>query len=223
MSDTKPRNVIDPYRAWTEDLIREDLQKKAFPYAVLMQQLQGDFNIGTVIRSANIFGAQEVYYIGKRHYDRRGAVGAHHYTNVKFLESMEDLRALKSTYTLIGLDNVSGSVPLESFVWPDNPLMIFGEEGPGIAPEYLAECQHLVSITQYGSVRSLNAASAASIVMYDFVNKYLATQKAATCPSSPPTFAWPPGFLTWLGKVITSPQLASLMRFVESWKLKSKP
>jgi tRNA G18 (ribose-2'-O)-methylase SpoU len=171
-------NVIDKYKwdrltKWTTELIKEDLQKTAFPYAVLMENFAGDFNIGTVIRNANAFNAKEVFYLGMRHYDKRGTVGTHHYTAITHIRSVDELSALKERYTLVGIENsVSGAVSLGDFKWPSNPLLIIGEEGVGITPQTLALCDHCVYIPQYGSVRSLNAGVASGIVLNDFVTKH---------------------------------------------------
>ena len=172
------RNITDSYKndrliKWTTELIREDLQSKAFPYAVLMENFQGDFNLSSVIRSANAFNGREVFFLGNKQWDRRGTVGTHHYTDVKRLKIREELLKLKEIYTLVALENtVPSSVSLGDFEWPSNPLLILGEEGVGITAETLALCDHYVFIPQFGSVRSLNAAVAGSIAMNDFVTKY---------------------------------------------------
>lgn len=167
-------NVVDEYKGMTKEEIKITLAKKAFPYAVLMENWQGDFNLGTLIRNANAFGAREVFYLGhKKHYDRRGAVGAYHYSDVNYLKNLEDLLALKHKYTFIGIDNIPGAVALEDFVWPDNPLLIFGEESIGLTRPMIDLCSSLVEIKMYGSVRSLNAGTASGITMYDFIKKYV--------------------------------------------------
>jgi len=175
---TDNRNVLDKYKndrlvKWTTELIKQDLQSKAFPYAVLMENFQGDFNLSSVIRSANAFNGREVFFLGNKDWDRRGTVGTHHYTSVKRLKTREDLVKLKETYTLVALENtVPSSVDLANFEWPSNPLIVLGEEGVGITPETLSICDAFVYISQFGSVRSLNAAVAGSIAMNDFVTKY---------------------------------------------------
>jgi TrmH family RNA methyltransferase len=172
------RNVLDKYKderlvKWTTELIRQDLQSKAFPYAVLMENFQGDFNLSSVIRSTNAFNGREVFFLGNKQWDRRGTVGTHHYTDVKRLKNRDELLKLKDTYTFVALENtVSSSVSLGDFEWPHNPLLILGEEGVGITTETLALCDHCVFIPQFGSVRSLNAAVAGSIAMNDFVTKF---------------------------------------------------
>lgn len=170
-------NVIDKYKwdrltKWTTELVKEDLQKTAFPYAVLMENFAGDFNIGTVIRNANAFNAKEVFYLGSKHYDKRGTVGTHHYTNVNHVRTIEELKKLKEHYTFVGVENsIASAMPVAEFKWPNNTLLIIGEEGVGITPETLALCDHYVYIPQFGSVRSLNAGVASGIVMNDLVTK----------------------------------------------------
>jgi tRNA G18 (ribose-2'-O)-methylase SpoU len=176
--DISKLNVSDRYKndrhiRWTVDLIKQDLQQKAFPYAVCMENFQGDFNLSSVIRGCNAFNGKEMFYLGKKDWDRRGTVGTHHYTSVNRLKTREDLLKLKDTYTFVALENsVPGAVKMDSFEWPENPLIIIGEEGVGITPETLELCDHFVYIPQFGSVRSLNAAVAGSIAMYDFTTKY---------------------------------------------------
>ncbi len=166
------RNVNNKYKGWLEDLIREDVSKNSFPYAVMMEHIDGDFNIGTMVRNANAFGASEVFYVGKRRWDRRGAVGTHNYTNITYLETMEDVASLAEKYVLVGVDNVPGSVPIKDFQWANNTLMVFGEEGRGLTPEILKYCSAIVEIPMHGSVRSLNVGTASGIVMFDYVNKF---------------------------------------------------
>ena len=174
-------NVLDKYKAWTEDLIREDLKKRAFNFAVLMENFVGDFNIGSVLRSCNAFGGKEMFYYGNKHYDRRGTVGTHHYTSMVHVPKRENLIELKKKYTFVALENtVPGAEVLYDFVWPSSPLLVVGEEGTGITNDMLSLCDKFVYIPQYGSVRSLNAATAASIAMNDFVSKEVNKEKLPT-------------------------------------------
>lgn len=175
--DIQNLNVSDKYKfdrltKWTKELIREDVQKNTFPYAVAMENWQGDFNLSSVIRNSNAFGVREVFYLGNKHYDRRGTVGTHHYTSVNHLRSIEEFVKLKDKYTIVGVENtVDGAVELDKFEYPSNPLFLFGEEGVGLTPEAVAICQKFVYIKQYGSVRSLNAAVASGIIMNAYVSK----------------------------------------------------
>jgi tRNA G18 (ribose-2'-O)-methylase SpoU len=166
------RNVQDRFKHWTTDLIKETVKKESLPFSVLMQQLESDFNIGSVFRSANGFGASEVYYYGKKRYDRRGQVGVNNYFDIKFLKTLDDVSSLKEKYKFVALELTENAVDLRSFVWPNNSLMIIGEESLGVSKELLDMSDYVVKIPLMGSVRSYNAACASSIAMYDFVSKY---------------------------------------------------
>ena len=168
------RNVVDRYKNWSTESIRKDLQRTANPFAVCMEHWQGDFNISTLIRNANAFNARKVYYLGKKKYDRRGTVGAHHYVDLVFLNSgVSELVDLKNEYTIIAIDNnVPNTHKLGEFDWnmlEKPPLMVFGEEGVGLTDEVLKIADYSIEIPQYGSVRSLNVGTSSGILMYDFV------------------------------------------------------
>jgi tRNA G18 (ribose-2'-O)-methylase SpoU len=163
------RNVQDRYKSWETDAIKADLKAKALPCAVLMAQIEHDFNFGCLVRNANAFGAEAVYYYGRRHWDRRAAEGVYKYTDVIHLPNIEAVAALKDRYTFVGLENnIEGTTPLQDFQWPAKPLLCFGEEKDGLQSELLALLDHLVEIPLRGSVRSINvgAASAASLYAY---------------------------------------------------------
>ena len=173
MEDT--RSVAERFKGWTNDLIKKNCQDHNNGFSILMTQLSGDFNIGTVIRSGNSFGVKEVFYFGeKKKIDRRGAVGSYHYTDVTHLKTQEQLHNLKKDYTLIALEQAPNSVSLKEFDWKvcdKTPLIMVGEEGCGLSEEMLQLADHIVEIPSFGSVRSLNAGVASSICMWDFICK----------------------------------------------------
>jgi len=173
------RNIVDRYKhdrlvKWTTEMIKTDLQQKSFPFAVMMENFVGDFNLSSVLRSCNAMNGREMFYLGRKQYDRRGTVGTHHYTDLINVKTREELLKLKERYTFVALENsVPQAESIYDFMWPENPLIIIGEEGVGITPETLELCDRYVFINQYGSVRSMNAAVAGSIAMNDFVMKYV--------------------------------------------------
>jgi len=170
------RNVADPLKEKSEEEIRQILRETANPFAVCFEHWLGDFNMATGVRNANGFNAKEIYYIGDKKWDRRGAVGVHNYTEIQWIPTVADFALLKEKYTFVGIDNVPGSVPMANYEWPENTMMIFGEEGPGLTPAMQAWCKDIVHIEMFGSVRSFNCGSASAIAMYDFVSKYKARQ-----------------------------------------------
>ena len=168
MPDT--RHVIDYYKYWTNDSINVHLDENRHKFGVLCSNLSNDFNIATVIRNNNAFLANEVFIYGRKKWDRRGAVGTHLYSRINHLPSEEDLDKILG-YTWVAIDNIEGAVPIDSYEWPENALMCFGQEQIGLPQEILDRCRDVVYIKQYGSVRSLNVGTAAGIAMYDYTSK----------------------------------------------------
>jgi len=168
------RNVADHLKEKPEEEIRQVLRETSNPFAVCFEHWLGDFNMATGVRNANGFNAREIYYIGDRKWDRRGAVGVHNYTDIQWIPTIEELLELKYKYTFVGIDNVPGSVPMADYEWPEHPMMIFGEEGPGLTKAMQVLCKDIVHIEMFGSVRSFNCGTASGIAMYDFVAKYKA-------------------------------------------------
>lgn len=178
-SEFDTRNVLDHYKGRSTELIREDVQKHTFPYALCMSQLQGDFNISTLFRSGNALGARELFYYGKKKFDRRGLIGVQNYSKLTHLKSFESLFSLKEKYVFVGLELTDAAVDLRIFEWPEKPFMILiGEESCGLSKEVLDICDFVVKINQVGSVRSMNASVAGSIAMYDYSSKLKDIQNA---------------------------------------------
>lgn len=165
------RNIIDHYWYWKTEAIKADLDTKRHKFGVFCSNLGNDFNIATIVRNSNAFLADKVYVYGRRTWDKRGAVGTHKYQHIEYFKEGEDFSHLKEKYTFVAIDNVDGAVPMDDFVWPENTLMFFGQEQLGLPQELIDECDHVVYIKQYGSVRSLNVGCASSIAMYDYCSK----------------------------------------------------
>ncbi|PKQ31257.1 MAG: rRNA methyltransferase [Actinobacteria bacterium HGW-Actinobacteria-2] len=162
------RNVPDAYRYWRLEAIVAELDTRRLPLQVAIQNWEHDFNIGSIVRTANAFNVDRLHIIGRRRWNRRGAMVTdrylhleHHATTAEFLAWLAEHEV-----TPIGVDNLPGSVPLEDTPLPQRCCLIFGSEGPGLTDELVAGCERLVAITQYGSTRSLNAGAAAAIAMY---------------------------------------------------------
>lgn len=162
------RNVIDQYRYWRLEAIVADLDTRRSGLHVAIQNWEHDFNIGSIVRTANAFNVAGVHIVGRRRWNRRGAMVTDRYLHVAHHPDeaalFEYLAALD--VTPVGVDNLPGSVPLETARLPERCCLIFGSEGPGLTDAMVAGCQSLVAITQRGSTRSLNAGAAAAIAMY---------------------------------------------------------
>lgn len=164
---TDTRNVVDLYKYWTTDAIKAKLDTQRHNFSVLITNNFHDFNIGSVIRNSNAFLGKNLYVLGKRQYDSRGAVGAHHYENIIHLKSIEEL---DSSFHLIGFDDLPQARDLETFEWPTKKhvVMCFGQETVGLTKDVADACKDVVYIKQYGSVRSLNVGVASGIAMYSY-------------------------------------------------------
>lgn len=171
------RNIINHYHYWETEAIKADLDKKRHNFSVLAQNLYNDFNISTLIRNANAFLAKNVYVYGSKRYDRRGAVGTHHYTNFSFVKELDELKELlsKNDFSIVGVDNVPEAENIHDFSWNEDKhtLMVFGQEQVGIHEDLLGFCDNVVYIPQYGSVRSLNVGCASAIIMDDYCRKMI--------------------------------------------------
>ncbi len=171
---TKPRNVADYLKWMTESETKKYLDEKRLNFDVLILNLLFDNNAGNIVRSANAFGANEIILYGHKKFDRRASVGAEFYSHFRHLKFTEDLDELFKEYEMIvAVENTEDAVPLRTFEWNKNKrtLMIFGQESSGIPKEILDKCHAIVTIKQRGSVRSLNVAVAAGIVMNDYGEK----------------------------------------------------
>lgn len=162
------RNVADGYRYWRLAAIVADLDTRRHDLQVAIQNWEHDFNIGSIVRTANAFNVAGVHIVGRRRWNRRGAMVTDRYLQVTHHDSVASLAewAEAAGVTLVGVDNLPGSVPLEATRLPQRCCLVFGSEGPGLTDEMVAACSQLVAITQYGSTRSLNAGAAAAIAMY---------------------------------------------------------
>ena len=168
------RNVADRYRYWKLEAIVEDLDGRRHPFHVAVENWEHDLNIGTVIRNANAFLAAGVHIVGRRRWNRRGAMVTDRYQHVAHHPTVEDLVewADRRDLPLVGIDNLPGSVPLEEAGLPERCVLVFGQEGPGLSEAVRAAATAICSIAQYGSTRSINAGVASGIAMHAWIRQH---------------------------------------------------
>jgi len=168
------RNVADRYRYWTLEAVRADLDTRRHPFHVAIENWAHDLNIGSVVRTANAFLAAEVHIVGRRRWNRRGAMVTDRYQHVRHHSTAADLAAwaAEQGLPLLGVDNLPGAAPLETAELPRACVLVFGQEGPGLSDEARGACAATLSIAQYGSTRSINAGAAAAIAMHTWVRQH---------------------------------------------------
>jgi tRNA G18 (ribose-2'-O)-methylase SpoU len=171
------RNVVDRYRYWTMEAIIADLDERRHDFHVAIENWQHDFNIGTIVRTANAFLAREVHIVGRRRWNRRGAMVTDRYQHIRHHETVPALAAdlAAQGVVLYGIDNLPGAQPLETLALPRRVCLLLGQEGPGLSEEARAACEGTFSIAQFGSTRSINASAAAAIAMHTWVRQHALT------------------------------------------------
>jgi len=174
------RNVEDRYRYWRHEAIMADLDTRRHDFHVAVENWGHDFNIGSVIRTANALGARAFHIVGRRRWNRRGAMVTDRYQHEHHHPSVADLRDWAVSaggdghgIPLIGIDNLPGSMALETYDLPRECVLVFGQEGPGLSAEMRLACEVVLHITQFGSTRSINAGAAAAIAMHAWVRRHV--------------------------------------------------
>jgi tRNA G18 (ribose-2'-O)-methylase SpoU len=168
------RNVVDRYRYWRHDAIVADLDGRRHDFHVAIENWRHDFNIGTVVRSANAFLAREVHIVGHRRWNRRGAMVTDRYQHIRHHPDVADLAGYcrDRDLPIVAVDNLPGAVPLETVALPRRCLLLFGQEGPGLSAAARDVATLVCSIAQYGSTRSINAGVASGIAMHTWIRQH---------------------------------------------------
>ena len=168
------RNVVDAYRYWTRDAIVADIDTRRHDLHVAIENFEHDANIGTVVRTANAFAVNTVHIVGRRRWNRRGAMVTDRYQHLLHHPDVDTLLqwAKKQGLTVVAIDNTPGSVPLETAELPERCLLLFGQEGPGVTEAARNGALMTCSIAQFGSTRSINAGVAAGIAMHAWIRQH---------------------------------------------------
>jgi tRNA G18 (ribose-2'-O)-methylase SpoU len=169
------RNVEDKYRYWTVEAIKADLDATRRSFHVAIENWQHDFNIGTIVRNANAFNAAAVHVIGRRQWNKRGAMVTDRYLHIYYHPTVSDFIKSVAGMTVIAVDNLPGAKPLGSTTLPENCVLVFGGEGPGLSEELRSHADMMVMIEQFGSTRSVNVGVASGIVLYEWVRQHKIT------------------------------------------------
>lgn len=168
------RNVVDAYRYWTMEAIVAELDKRRHPLHIAIESFENDSNIGTVVRTANAFLVEAVHIVGRKRWNRRGAMVTDRYQHLLHHETVSEVISWAREHDLavVAVDNVPGSVPIETVELPERCLLLFGQEGPGVTEEAQQAADLTVSIAQFGSTRSINAGVAAGIAMHSWIRTH---------------------------------------------------
>ncbi|MGH3832162.1 MAG: TrmH family RNA methyltransferase [Pseudonocardiaceae bacterium] len=174
LRDGDHRNVVDVYRYWRRDAVVAALDARRHPLHVAIENFGHDHNIGTVVRTANAFAVAEVHIVGRRRWNRRGAMVTDRYQHLRHHDDIAGLlgHAAATGLAVVAVDNSPGAVRLETASLPRQCLLLFGQEGPGLTPQARDGAALTVSIAQFGSTRSINAGVAAGIAMHAWIRQH---------------------------------------------------
>ncbi len=184
LRDGDRRNVVDRYRYWRMEAVVADLDTRRHPVHVAIENWRHDLNIGSVVRTANAFNVAAFHVVGKRRWNRRGAMVTDRYQHEHHHAEAAALAAWAATASpdggrlpLVGIDNVPGAVPLETHDLPRACVLVFGQEGDGLTPAMQDACDVVLHIAQFGSTRSVNAGAAAAVAMHAWVRRHVFDQR----------------------------------------------
>lgn len=172
MTPNDSRNVVNRYKGVPMEQIINDLDAHGSALEIAIDNVARDFNMGTIVRSANAFGVRHVHVIGRRQWNKRGAMMTDKYLHVRYYAAADDFIHAIAGKELVAIDNVDGSQPLSCTKLPKNAVLLFGAERSGIRQELLQHAVRTIAIEQFGSTRSLNVGVAAGIAMYAWVQQH---------------------------------------------------
>jgi len=178
MKEGDNRNVLDKYHYWTVAAIKADLDSSRIDLEIAIENLQRDYNMGTIVRCANAFNIKKVHIIGRKQWNKRGAMVTDLYMNIQYHDDVKSFKADmdKTNRDIIAVDIVKGAKGLSETTLPANAVLVFGAEGPGLSKELINTASQTVMIEQFGSTRSVNVGVAAGITMYTWLQQHSLTR-----------------------------------------------
>ena len=170
MEDT--RNLIDEYKGMPNEQVFDVLNKTRTPLEIAIENVEHDFNIGSIVRTANSFNVSKVHIVGKKKYNRRGAMCTDKYLEIVYHPTVADFVAIQQGRELVAIENnTPRAEPLHEKHFLKNTTLIFGSENNGITAELLSKSHDVRYIESFGSTRSVNVGAAAAIAMYEYTRQ----------------------------------------------------
>ncbi len=157
--------------------IFEFLSKKTKSLVLILDEIQDPRNLGAIIRSAEVFGA-DLIILPERNSVRvnetviKTSAGAIEYVKIaKVVNLSETIKKLKKLdYWVYGAAG-EGAENYHEQNFPERVALVLGNEGSGMRKKVREHCDMLIKIPMYGKINSLNVSVAAGIIMSRIVNK----------------------------------------------------
>jgi len=168
------RNLLDQFKGRSHDEIIEELDQNGVALEIACENTLRDFNMGSIVRTANAFGVRRVHIVGRRQWNKRGAMATNKYLHVYHHPTIDDFAADLTArgVHMYAIENNRDSESLQATKLPEKLCLVFGQEGPGLSDEFLAKAQKVLHIDQFGSTRSMNVGHAAAIAMYEWSRQH---------------------------------------------------
>lgn len=173
LSSNDTRNVTDEFKGMSVDAIKSVLDTRRNDLEIAIENLERDFNMGTIVRTANAFNVSTIHVVGRRQWNKRGAMVTDRYMNIRYHSDIQSFVDAVKGRSVIGIDNIEGSQPLSQVSLPRDAILVFGSEGSGLSQTMINKCQQLVAIEQFGSTRSINVGVASGVVMYEWLRQHV--------------------------------------------------
>lgn len=173
-AETDSRNLVDKFKGMPNEAIVAELDKTRIPLEIAIENLAHDFNIGTIVRNANAFNVARVHILGKRKYNRRGAMVTDKYLHIDHFATVAEFVADAHArgMQIVAVDNNRPEArPLQQTTLHPNSILVFGSESDGISQELLDQADAAFYIEQLGSTRSINVGCASAVAMYEAVRQ----------------------------------------------------
>lgn len=166
------RNVTDEFKGLDHDDIVAQLDERGVELEIAIENLERDFNMGTIVRNANAFGVRTVHVIGRRQWNKRGAMMTDKYLTVRYHQTLDEFLDTVKDKSVIAIDIVNGATNLQQAELPRDTVLVFGAEGPGLSDELIEAADSVVMIEQLGSTRSVNVGVASGIAIYEWLRRH---------------------------------------------------
>lgn len=172
-SQIDSRNITDEFKNLPHEAIVRKLDTRGVGLEIAIENLERDFNMGTIVRSANAFGIRRVHVVGRRQWNKRGAMMTDKYLAVAYHESVEAFCEAVRPRSIVAVDNVPSSHDIRSIDKTGQVVLVFGAEGSGLSDGMIEAADMVAAIPQLGSTRSLNVGVAAGIAMWEWLRNEL--------------------------------------------------
>lgn len=168
------RNLVDKFKGLKNEQVFDELSKSRQNLEIAIENVEHDFNIGSIVRTANSFNVSKVHIIGRKKYNRRGAMCTDKYLEIVHHATLEDFLESQENRELVAIENnTERAAPLHEKQFIRDTTLVFGSENNGISQELLKKAHDVRYIESFGSTRSVNVGAAAAIAMYEWTRQIL--------------------------------------------------